>query len=61
MTILDHVEFATDDGLNALFVALGHELEHPEHIAVVSDGHGGHVVGLGFFEQFLDIRSSVEQ
>ncbi|MCU0353337.1 MAG: hypothetical protein MUD08_06285 [Cytophagales bacterium] len=39
----------------------GHELERPEHVAVVGEGHGGHAVGLGLFHKPPDVGRAVEQ
>ncbi|MNL37592.1 hypothetical protein D3C87_1597470 [compost metagenome] len=59
--VLHHIKLATDDRLNALLVPLGDKLEDPEHIAVVGDGDGGHIVLLGLFEKLFDIGGTVEQ
>ncbi len=37
------------------------EIDHPEHRAVVGNGHGWHVQFLGALDQLLDIREAIEQ
>ena len=62
VTVGDHVKFAAHDRFYALvFGGFGHELEHPEHIAVVGDGQAFHAVGGGFFKKAGDGSGAVEQ
>ena len=72
MSVFCDIELTAHDGFDfrgALFIGwigwmvigLGHELEHPEHVAVITDGQGRHVVLHRLFVQRLDRGSPVEQ
>ena len=44
-----------------MFVGFRHELEHPEHVSVVADGQGGHIILRSLLVQRFDRGSPVEQ
>ena len=56
-----HVGFQPDDRLDPLAFGSLVKIDHPEHRAVVRDGHRGHVHLLDALDQLLDIREAVEQ
>ena len=55
-----HVDFAAEDGLQAIFPAGLLKLASAEHIAVVRDGAGGHAKILGPGAQILEPDGAVE-
>ena len=56
-----YVKFTAHDGFDAVLPGLRHEFERAEHISVVGDGDGGHVVVFGLFEHLTDVRRAVEK
>ena len=61
VAVFHQIKLAAHNGLHVVLVGLGHEVERPEHVAVVGEGHGGHPVGLGLFHQGADAGLAVEK
>ena len=68
VAVLHHIELAAHDGLHlqaavvvAVLARFGHELEDPEHVAVVGDGQGGLPIGGGLLVQVRDGGGAVQQ
>ena len=61
VAVLHHIKLAAHDGLHVVLVGLGHEVERPEHVAVVGEGHGRHPVGLGLLHQARNGGLPIEQ
>jgi hypothetical protein len=61
MPVFYQVKFTAHDGLYVIFIGFGYKLKRPEHISVVGQGYGGHVVGLGLFHHAGNFGRSVEQ
>ena len=59
--VFNHIKFAPDNGFDALLGSFGYELKNPEHIAVIGDGHGRHIVGFSLVNQLLNIGLPIEQ
>ncbi len=59
--VFDEVEFAPNDGLDAVLLGLGHELERAEHVAMVGQRHAFLAVGLGLGHHGFDGGGTVEQ
>src|SRR5215469_12132294 len=55
------VNFAADDGLDVTLAGFIEEIRSSEKIAVVRDGHGGHLLSGGFVQQLGGFASPVEQ
>ena len=56
-----HVDFAADDGLDALGGGLVKEIGGGEKIAVVGDGDSGHFAAGGLVDQLRNIAGSVQK
>ena len=56
-----HVEFAADDGLDPGLVSLLVEINGSVHVAVVRDGHGGHLVVPCHLEEIGKADGTVEE
>ena len=59
--IFDHIKFAAHNRFDPLLGGFGHKLEHAKHVAVVGDGHGGHIVPFSLLNQLLNVGLPVEQ
>ena len=56
-----HVDFAADDGLNVALAGFVKEIGGGEEIAMVGDGHGGHLLAGRFIQKLGGFASPVEQ
>ena len=54
------VDLAAEDGLDALGLGLLEELDGAEDVAVVGDGHGGHLVLVGRADEVRHAQAAVE-
>jgi hypothetical protein len=61
VTIFYEVKLTTNNGFNFMFEGLINELENPEHIAMIGNGHGRHTILRSLGHHFLDVGGSVEQ
>src|SRR5213082_2524185 len=55
------IDFASDDGLHVPLTSFVKEIRGSEKVAVVGDGHGGHLLAGGFVQQLRGLASPVEQ
>ncbi len=55
------VDFAADDGLDVAFAGFIEKVGGGEQIAVVGDGHGGHLLAGGFVEEFARFARAVKK
>ena len=56
-----HVGFQPDDRLDACIFGRLVKIDHPEHRAMVGDGHRRHIHFFDAAHQLLDVREAVEQ
>jgi hypothetical protein len=56
-----HVKFTAHDRFDVVFAGGSHKIKYSKHIPVVGYGHGGHVIGGGFFEEFVDVGGTIKQ
>ena len=61
MAVFHQIKLTAHNGFDARFMAFSHKFKDTEHIAVVSNGNGGHLVGFCFFKQLFNISRAVEQ
>ncbi len=54
------VDLAAQDGLDAPGFGLLEELDGPEDVAMVGDGHGGHVLVVGRADEVADPQAAIE-
>src|SRR5206468_9487162 len=55
------VDFAADDGLDVTLAGFIEEVCSGEEIAVIGDGHGGHLLARGFVEKLTGFARAVKQ
>ena len=58
---LGDVDLAPDDGLDVPLAGFVEEIRCGEKIAVVGDGHGGHLLARSLIEKLRSLASPVEQ
>src|SRR5215467_1254989 len=58
---LRDIDFAADDGFHVTLAGFVEEISSGKEIAVVGDGHGGHLLAGGFVQQLRGFASPVEQ
>jgi hypothetical protein len=59
--VIDNVEFAADDGVDAFGFGGIEELDTAEQVAVIGHGNGGHLLLGDDVHELLDFASAVEQ
>src|SRR5260370_5553050 len=60
-TALRHVNFAANDGLDVALAGIVKEIGSGKEIAVIGDGHGGHLLAGRFIQELGGLASPVEQ
>jgi hypothetical protein len=61
IVFLTDVEFATDDGLDAILIRGSDEFDGSKNISVVGHGHGGHAHFFYALAKFFDIAGAIQK
>ena len=61
IVLLADVQFATDDGLDAMLVRGIGKMHGAKDIAVVGHGHGGHAEFIHALAELIDVTGAIEQ
>ena len=60
-TAQGNIGLTSDDGFNSMFDSSLIKMHRAKDVTMVRHGNGGHVIFNGFFDEFVDATSTVEE